>query len=314
MNTATAIPYQLTTEMDRETWLEERKKGIGGSDAPKILGVSDYGTAVDVWLDKTGQMPDTPDNDLMWFGRHVEPLIATRFEEETGMKVQNDHKMRFHKDHPYIMANMDRLILSDGNGRGTGILECKSTSYYAAKKWGEMDINPSWYVQVQHYMLVTGYEYAFIAYLVDRTYHHHQIEADSELHNLMLEKYEEFWAHVEAGTPPPVSSGDDVDKLFPSEIPGKSIEADETIIEAHRELIDVKEQIKRLDDKKKELEGQVKTAISDAESLVYGNQVLATYKQVSGSRLDSKKLKKEHPELVDQFSKPYSYRRLNLKS
>ena len=39
----------------RTEWLLERKKGIGGSDAAKILGLSPWGTALDVWADKVGE-------------------------------------------------------------------------------------------------------------------------------------------------------------------------------------------------------------------------------------------------------------------
>ena len=41
--------------MSREQWLKERKRGVGGSDVGKVLGVSEWGTAVDVWLEKTGR-------------------------------------------------------------------------------------------------------------------------------------------------------------------------------------------------------------------------------------------------------------------
>ena len=35
-----------TSGMDHETWLEYRKKGIGGSDAGSICGLNPYATAI----------------------------------------------------------------------------------------------------------------------------------------------------------------------------------------------------------------------------------------------------------------------------
>ncbi len=35
---------------DRTSWLNERRKGIGGSDIGAILGLSPYRTPVDVWM------------------------------------------------------------------------------------------------------------------------------------------------------------------------------------------------------------------------------------------------------------------------
>ena len=48
---------------DRDQWLAERRTGIGGSDAGAILGVNKYRTALDVYLDKTGQAEDQVEND-----------------------------------------------------------------------------------------------------------------------------------------------------------------------------------------------------------------------------------------------------------
>jgi len=306
--------YVSTLDMSHDEWIRSRKAGIGGSDAAKILGVSNYGTAVDVWLDKTDQVPEIEDNDLMWFGREVEPVIAKRFEQETGRSVQNDYKIRLHPEHDFIMANMDRVILGDDQ-ENTGVLECKSTSEFARQSWGnDVDINPAWYVQVQHYLLVTGYEYGYIAYLVDRKYHQHRVEADAELHAMMIDRYQEFWECVQNRTPPRPVSGDDIDKLYKSHTPGKSAECDESVYKSVCDLINLKEEIKELEQQKKDLESTIKIAIEDSESLEYNGNVLATYKEVVTNRLNGKALKETHPEIAEKFTKPSSYRRLTLKT
>ena len=41
-----------TEGLPREQWLEYRRKGIGGSDAAAILGVSPFATARDLYYDK----------------------------------------------------------------------------------------------------------------------------------------------------------------------------------------------------------------------------------------------------------------------
>ena len=38
-------------------WLEYRKQGIGGSDASVVCGINRYKSPVELWLDKTGQLP-----------------------------------------------------------------------------------------------------------------------------------------------------------------------------------------------------------------------------------------------------------------
>lgn len=43
------------SNLTREEWLTYRKKGIGGSDAAAILGVSPFTTKKDLYFDKTGK-------------------------------------------------------------------------------------------------------------------------------------------------------------------------------------------------------------------------------------------------------------------
>ena len=44
----------------REEWLQERKKGIGGSDAAVVIGKSKWKNNVQLWEEKTGRI-ETPD-------------------------------------------------------------------------------------------------------------------------------------------------------------------------------------------------------------------------------------------------------------
>lgn len=52
--TSTYEPLVLvdTADLPEEEWLEYRRRGIGGSDAAAILGVSPFATARDLYYDK----------------------------------------------------------------------------------------------------------------------------------------------------------------------------------------------------------------------------------------------------------------------
>ena len=77
-----------TLDMDHETWLQYRKKGIGGSDAGSICGLNPYSTAISVFQDKTQlQAEEKEDNEAMRQGRDLEEYVAKRFTEETGKKL-----------------------------------------------------------------------------------------------------------------------------------------------------------------------------------------------------------------------------------
>lgn len=42
------------TDISHEEWLSFRKTGIGGSDAPTVVGVNPYNSRYALWADKRG--------------------------------------------------------------------------------------------------------------------------------------------------------------------------------------------------------------------------------------------------------------------
>lgn len=78
-----------TAQLARPDWLELRKKGLGGSDAAAVLGISPFRTARDLYYDKLGIV--TADDQANWValevGTLLEPLVARIFEAKTGLKV-----------------------------------------------------------------------------------------------------------------------------------------------------------------------------------------------------------------------------------
>ena len=50
-----------TEGLPREQWLEYRRKGIGGSDAAAVLGISPFRTGRDIYYDKL----NTAETDLL---------------------------------------------------------------------------------------------------------------------------------------------------------------------------------------------------------------------------------------------------------
>ena len=55
-----------TVGMSYGTWLQERRKGIGGSEAAGLVpGLESYTTPYSIWADKTGRINATQDNEAM---------------------------------------------------------------------------------------------------------------------------------------------------------------------------------------------------------------------------------------------------------
>lgn len=97
-----------TLDMDHETWLQYRKKGIGGSDAGSICGLNPYSTAISVFQDKTQlQAEEKADNEAMRQGRDLEEYVAIhehcRYDQGYGARDQEsaaagDHTGKIYKD------------------------------------------------------------------------------------------------------------------------------------------------------------------------------------------------------------------------
>ena len=60
---------------NREQWLKARQKGIGGSDAAAVLGLSPWKSNVRLWEEKTGlrEPEDISDKGLFASGRSQRP-------------------------------------------------------------------------------------------------------------------------------------------------------------------------------------------------------------------------------------------------
>ena len=86
------IPLILvdTENLPRDEWLEWRRKGIGGSDAATIIGVSPFSTARDLYYDKLN-IVSAVDEENNWvqkeIGHLLEDLVAKIFSKKTGYPV-----------------------------------------------------------------------------------------------------------------------------------------------------------------------------------------------------------------------------------
>src|SRR5690606_12206216 len=106
----------------------------------------------------------------------LEDYVAKRFVEATGMKVRRINAILQHSEYPFMLANVDRLIVGKKEG-----LECKVTNSYAKKEW-EDEIPIYYEIQCHHYMAVTGYKAWWIACLIgNERFVYKRIERDEEV-------------------------------------------------------------------------------------------------------------------------------------
>ena len=174
-----AIVVTSTKEMPYDTWLDWRKKGIGGSDASIVCGINKYKSPVELFMEKTGQQTSEEAGEFAYWGNVLESVVRTEFTKRTGIQVVEVNKLLQSKQYPFMLANLDGVCRHPT--LGTCIFEAKTASAYKAKEW-EDTIPQEYMLQLPHYLSVTGYVGAYIAVLIGgNTFKHQFIQRDEEL-------------------------------------------------------------------------------------------------------------------------------------
>lgn len=286
---------------NEDDWHELRAKRIGGSDIGAIIGVNPYKSIVDVYVDKT-EGSNFKGNELTHWGHMLEGTILKEF--------SNKHKELIVYEVPYsvvndfLIANLDGALKDKETG-DYGVLEIKTTSLWNKKDWEDDVIPQHYYAQVQHYLMLTGYKFAYIAVLIGgQQYKEFKIERSEEDINLIRNKATEFYQENLLKKIPPMPDGSDA---YMQHLKKKALEIENNEI---IELVGFEEKVEMLKNvtrEKKELE---KTENLLKEEIMLEMIREKTLKAVVGKSkfnilskksLDKKKLGKEQPQLLKEY-------------
>ena len=192
---------------NHEEWLNNRKKGLGGSDSSIILGISPFKTNIDLWLEKTGQKEpeDISDDEKVKYGHDAEDSIRNLFMlDYPEYELFHDEFMILRSNkYPFLQASLDGE-LTDTNTGEHGILEIKTTEIMNKQMLDEWKngIPNHYYTQCLHYLIVTGYEFVWLRaklkfvwdsnYQEIRDYYFTRTEVIEDM-KYLFEKEEKFW-------------------------------------------------------------------------------------------------------------------------
>jgi len=301
----------LTTEQ-----LQARKKGIGGSDAAAIAGLSRWKTSLDIYLDKLdlSEPEDMDASDRIYFGKVLEPIVAQEFERRTGKVCSIEPKTLIHPKYEWMFANIDRRITTDGS-----ILECKTASAYSREEWGESgsDQFPDEYLlQCTHYAAVCDVPKVELAVLIGgqnfRTYTYRR---NLKLENRLIEIEHDFWHNnILKEIPPEPKTPQQAFVLWPKDNADTVAVVASEIEEKVHQLVNVKQQIKQFEEEEKTLQASISHFMKEASVLVdVSGKWLVTWKTQTANRFDTNGFKSIHPDLYEQFAKSTASRVFRLK-
>lgn len=289
-------------DLTREEWLEKRREGIGGSDAGAVVGMNNYKSPIAVWQEKTGRtaITDDEDNDYMRIGRDLEDYVASRFEEATGKKTMKYRYMLQSVEHPFMFADVDRLLVDEDAG-----LEIKTASSYKAKEWAEGKIPYAYEIQCNHYMAVTGLSKWYICALVYPHIEIRLVERDEELIETLTSLESDFWNnYVVADVIPPIDGSDAcseaVKELYPTETPDTIIELDQ-FADLMERYWEIEELLDKLDREQEEIKNRIKAEMKDNSTAIVGNYKITWKTSKPRATVDTDKLKRDG--LFDQYKK-----------
>ena len=287
------------------TWDQKRQCGIGGSDIGAICGVNSYKTAYDVYLDKTVGSSFTG-NNITYFGHVMEAHIADMFQEQYKdlFEVRIERKHFKCRDYPWLNGNIDRKLIDLKTGEA-GVLEIKTTRTFNNDEWGkgcafgidykliisDKQVPESYFYQVQHYLLCTGFNKA--------------------VQNYIIKTGTEFWFNnVIKGIPP----ARDV-PFAERKSNGESIDADSSIIEKVAELKAIRQKIEQLLLQEEPLKTEIQDYIGENEILldVTTEKPLVTWKSSERRSFDTNRFKAEHEDLYNEYLKLSTSRRFTIK-
>lgn len=290
-------------ESDGE-WAEFRRRGVGGSDVAAVMGLSPWRTPLQAWLQKTGREGgEEPDSEAMYWGRALEADVARRFaEEHPELKVRNVNATLVSREAPWMHANLDRMVVTaDGE---PAVLEIKTASAFKADEW-EGGVPPHYLAQVAWYLLVTGWQRAFVAVLIGgNRYREYRLVRDEDDIRAVRDAAARFWdGFVKADVMPQAVGADSgaLAAMFPGgddlvEAPdGARADA---LVEAYRKAASEEADARG---RKADAAAALEQMAGDGKGLLT-DLFRVTWTRGETSRFDSRRFAADHPDLAERYT------------
>jgi putative phage-type endonuclease len=168
-----------------------------------ILGLSPYNTGHDIWLDKTGRLPEQEPSPAMVAGNHFEDGILAHAEDRLGKLTRNQYRSVKNAGIP-LGANIDAIVLASGEP-----VEAKAVNFFGFTKelWGAEgtdEVPDRVIVQATVHMICTEMDLCHIAaFIAGRGFVAYVVKRDDEVVKVVTDAAVDFWQKfVLTDTPP----------------------------------------------------------------------------------------------------------------
>ena len=292
-------------------WLEQRTKGIGGSDVAAIMGLSPWRTPAEVWLEKTGRAEpqDLSDRPHVRRGVDLEGFVGERFKAaHKGMAVRRVNAICQSIERPWAQASLDYEVRDGGSW---GVLEIKTSRNDA--DW--TDGIPVYYMtQVQHYLSVTGRDFAWVAVQFDSDwlweYREYRIERDEDDIAAIDKTVDTFWNdYVLTDTMPTLvgTSGEaqGLTQMYSRPTTESITDTDADTLQLVSDYQDASERERQAKADRQVATTKLMAKVGDHKAL-FTDTAKVLWVRSESERFDLKRFKKDHPELAADYMTAYT--------
>lgn len=254
-----------------DSWLEERRKRVGASDSPIILGASSFSSRVRLYAEKVGDLAGWGGSEKTEMGHRMEPYILemvaadlgatdwTHYGSDEGTSIHASTRWGF------LACTLDGELTVEGVRYQA---EVKNTD-----RWEDWTEGPpaAYWIQCQHQMAVTGERRMLLCVLgrgwilrwawVDRD--------DTFILGTLVPECEAFMGNVERRELPPVDASDHTRRalaaLFPDATKGEQKALPGEFIDLSREYDVLVRQAAVLGEQIEAIKNRVRAALGTAE-------------------------------------------------
>lgn len=323
--------------------LKWRKTGIGGSEVASLFGCG-FLSRLEVWKLKNDIPLDKPVCEKTEMrlkkGSLLEPMVCENFIRHTSKAVveqqnlfkneplshlynrvheeafKQDNIIMFrHPDHPFLLANVDGLLLNEN-----AALECKTIQndydhiiqHNYLKTDFDDEMPKHYYFQCIHYALVLGLDKIYFHAMLDHKNEYLSRVIDcttpkvKKIQAAIIKRAQDFWEnYVLTQTPPPPETKRDCIELFPEAEKEKMHIATVDIEEKLKRYLALKDSMKATKIEIDAIQDEITTQMKDAALLMdlSGTQQLASFKNRKlPAQIMQKQLREAHPDIYQEFS------------
>lgn len=276
---------EASLQEKRQGWLQQRRTGIGGSDAAAVLGANPWKSRLELWAEKRGlvESPELDSEAVQW-GLKLEGIVLEELARRTGRRVERHPQFEIlrHPEYTWMICTPDAFQYDPQRGRG--VVQAKTTSAFQRKEWEGQEPPLHYQVQIQHEMLVTGCTWGTLCCLIGgQKFAWFDVELNRRFVSALIEKEREFWQQVQEGVQPEPDGTEScaraLAKLYPEET-GESVALPPEFLQYDEQLLEINQRIKALQEQKRELENRFKAAIGPHALGVLPDGTVYTYRTV----------------------------------